>query len=513
MSGYDVTVEPWIPVRMLTGESKKLSLLELFKTAHEIERLDRMNAMQEYSVYRFLALFLTAVYKPYEIGDVTNIFLDNKQIDMQKVDSYIEECRNEGVSFDLFDKKRPFLQSPFDSGYDSEKTIQSIAVLDVTRPFGNDAVHFDHTFIENASMSFDKAIINLLAAQIFCVPETEGKAHRPSNVNSVPPIFFIPKGANLFETLILSLWPEKCMTNIKSVPRDKQNIELWRNTRIVKPEKKVTLINEFDGMIFPARRILLIRDNENDTVLTKCYYRAGLNFIGYDSWNDFYVAYYYDDKKGRQSIKPSFSKELWRNIGTIYGLVHTNKNNQTLSVVGQYEEIMKEQDNSIMSMLSFGVVTNQASYLDIQRGEVKLDTRISQDTEKIEKIKESIQTTEEIAKYLRATLNDIGKKIHNENYTKSNLDSIIHNYYEACEKDFYNFSDKLAVTNTDEQRVLCIDEYKKDIRKNALDCFNKFCDLICSTLDKLMEAEGLKIKFMAGIAKKLNLQSKDHDNE
>ena len=76
MSGYDVTVEPWIPVRMLTGESKKLSLLELFKTAHEIERLDRMNAMQEYSVYRFLALFLTAVYKPYEIGDVTDIFLD-----------------------------------------------------------------------------------------------------------------------------------------------------------------------------------------------------------------------------------------------------------------------------------------------------------------------------------------------------------------------------------------------------------------------------------------------------
>ncbi|MGW5639474.1 type I-E CRISPR-associated protein Cse1/CasA [Streptomyces sp. NPDC003832] len=38
--GFDLRDEPWIPVRLLTGESVRLGLRQLFKQAHEIDDLE-----------------------------------------------------------------------------------------------------------------------------------------------------------------------------------------------------------------------------------------------------------------------------------------------------------------------------------------------------------------------------------------------------------------------------------------------------------------------------------------
>ncbi|MFC8985624.1 type I-E CRISPR-associated protein Cse1/CasA [Streptomyces sp. NPDC057115] len=38
--GFDLRIEPWIPVRLLTGEQTCVGLCELFERAHEIEDVD-----------------------------------------------------------------------------------------------------------------------------------------------------------------------------------------------------------------------------------------------------------------------------------------------------------------------------------------------------------------------------------------------------------------------------------------------------------------------------------------
>ncbi len=486
---YDVTVEPWIPVRMLDGKRKMVSLLELFKEAHEIEQLDRLNAMEEYSVYRFLTLFLMAVYLPEDAIDVEEI-LDYGKIDMLKVDDYLAVCRQEGVSFDLFDEKRPFLQSPYDANYDKDSNIKSIAVLDSTVPSGNNPVHFDHTLEDNAVMPVDKAVRCLLAAQIFCTSAAQGY---PSNVNGAPPLFFIPKGRSLFETLILSLQPVK-----KKKIANKCDLELWRNPRVVVPKEKVEKVSVFYGMLFPSRRIRLI--DEGGTLLKKCYFQQGLNFNGYDSWTDFHVAYYFD-KKGRHSIKPSMAKELWRNLGTVYSLAHQNASaNNVLSVVKQYEEIMVNKDRAEMPMLSFGAVTNQSAYLDLQRGELLLNTGIANSIEKVDTVKDAIKKTEEVADFLaKALIMLVRNIVDRKDYRKSGINQTVHDYYGACEQRFYGFCEALAAAATEEDRQTCVDEWDAFIKKKALIILNQFGDVICSTSKELKAAEKSKIYLLSKI--------------
>ena len=491
---YDVTVEKWIPVRMLNGERKKISLLELFKTAHEIQQLEGLNVMEEYSVYRFLTLFLMAVYLPEDIIDVEDI-LDDGKIDMEKVDKYLDLCRQEGVSFDVFDEQRPFLQSPYDAKYDKDNNIKSIAVLDKTMPSGNNAVHFDHTLESNAIMPVDKAICSLLAAQIFCTAAAQGY---PSNVNGAPPLFFIPKGQNLFETLILSLRPLRM-----SKEPDKNDLELWRNPQVVVPKEKVTKTSVFYGMLFPSRRIRLI--GEEGCLLKRCYYQQGLNFIGYDSWTDFYVAYYFD-KKGRHSLKPSLEKELWRNMGTIYSLAHQDISvNNTLSVVRQYEEIMKNRDKTEMPMLSFGAVTNQSAYIDLQRGEITLNTCIADKIEKVDAVTEAIKKAEEVASYLmKSMILMVRNIVDRKDYRKSDINQAVHDYYGACELRFYEFCGALAVAETEEDRQTCMEEWEMFLKKSAIKFYNQFSDVICTTAKELKAAEKAKSYLLA----KLNMNGR-----
>ena len=38
--GYDLQVEPWIPVLLLSGQRERLGLRDVFKRAHEIDELE-----------------------------------------------------------------------------------------------------------------------------------------------------------------------------------------------------------------------------------------------------------------------------------------------------------------------------------------------------------------------------------------------------------------------------------------------------------------------------------------
>ena len=66
---FDVRTDPWIPVRNLSGEKQVIGLNTLFREAQNLEGFDELDVMEEYSLYRFLSLFLMAAYKP-EIWDV-----------------------------------------------------------------------------------------------------------------------------------------------------------------------------------------------------------------------------------------------------------------------------------------------------------------------------------------------------------------------------------------------------------------------------------------------------------
>ena len=91
---------------------KELSLLETLERAHLLSEIQDPSPMVEYSVYRFLIVFLMDMLRP-EDEEVLEELLDEGQFDRDTIQRYVRQCEQEGVSFDLFNSERPFLQTQY----------------------------------------------------------------------------------------------------------------------------------------------------------------------------------------------------------------------------------------------------------------------------------------------------------------------------------------------------------------------------------------------------------------
>lgn len=107
-ASFQILTQPWIPVKELDGSMKELSLLETLERAHLLSEIQDPSPMVEYSVYRFLIVFLMDMLRP-EDEEVLEELLDEGQFDWDTIQRYVRQCEQEGVSFDLFDSERPFL--------------------------------------------------------------------------------------------------------------------------------------------------------------------------------------------------------------------------------------------------------------------------------------------------------------------------------------------------------------------------------------------------------------------
>jgi CRISPR system Cascade subunit CasA len=470
---FNILTQPWIPVLTLSGVRKELGLLDTLEQAQNLRELDIPNAMDEYSLYRFLILFLMAVYRPRNADDLLYI-LDANCIDRNRLQKYLKICQDEGVSFDIFDEKRPFLQSPFDPRWDTDKNLKSVAELDYTRASGNNPVHFDHTYEKDACMTPAQAARGLLTVQLFCTAGT----HRPSNVYRKPPLFFLIKGKTLLETLVFSMVP---------IPLGQDSpLELWRCTDPVEPEKKVVSTSLLYGMLFPSRRVRLVGNNGQ---VRNVYFQAGLDYVAYDAWTDPHVAYVWrKGKKGekeRHAIDPSDDKEPWRNIGTIT----ENFAEQAPTIFNQYQKNFKDElDRIQMDVMIFGVVTEQYSHLSIQRGELQLDTRITESPEKCHLISEAVKYAENVADYLRKTLNQLCAK--QQQFRKNEIQSVLRSYYSECGKLFdKQLCFQVATADTDDDKQNVASNWGQAVQKVAWSAYDAFCKEVCSNAEWLLRAE------------------------
>lgn len=106
---FDVLDQGWIPVIHRDGSRKLLGIRQTIEQAHELIEISDQSPLIEYSLYRFLGVFLMDALRPEEEEDIEQL-LDAGKFDRERIEAYITLCMSEGVSFDLFDPERPFLQ-------------------------------------------------------------------------------------------------------------------------------------------------------------------------------------------------------------------------------------------------------------------------------------------------------------------------------------------------------------------------------------------------------------------
>lgn len=128
-ASFQILTQPWIPVKELDGSMKELSLLETLERAHLLSEIQDPSPMVEYSVYRFLIVFLMDMLRP-EDEEVLEELLDEGQFDWDTIQRYVRQCEQEGVSFDLFDSERPFLQTRYRADWDRDpKPVSTLVTL------------------------------------------------------------------------------------------------------------------------------------------------------------------------------------------------------------------------------------------------------------------------------------------------------------------------------------------------------------------------------------------------
>lgn len=411
---FNVLDAPWIPVVALNGTKDLLGIRDTLRRAPELKEISVVSPLEEFSVYRFLSVFLMDALRPEDRDNIEEL-LDDGSFDMKQIEEYISLCEEEGVSFDLFDEERPYMQAAYVKEWDKEP--KPISAIDCFLPSGNNHLHFEHGEAEMRTLTMDKAARLLIAIQQFC---TAGAQGYPSGVNASPPYFGVVKGERLFETLVYSLLPVQMI----DIPFDEPAV-IWRSNAAIVPKKAVGQTSWLRGMLFPARRVSLIL-SQGGTAVTGVYLAQGENFVNKETWTDPYVTYRMLDN-GRIPLRPKGEKPVWRSL---YEIAGRDGRSQFLQ---QYLDIA---DQPYAHITMYGVETNQASYLNIMRHDIRFRKELMERDEMVELLKRCVVVAERLARKLRHCLRD------DNIVPESVANDAVNVFYGKCESSFWNLCEE-----------------------------------------------------------------------
>ncbi len=229
--GFDLRVEPWIAVRLLTGEPARVGLWESFQRAHEIEDLEIPVPPAAAGLLRILAPIAARIATdggdrlddPDVAEDIDDWFglrervLKAGRFQPQAVDAYFDR-EDLADRFDLFHPVRPFLQDPRLRAECVDGTgapnPSGVNKLVMGRPTGvNGAVLFGH-FADIAPVPVPAAEAAWhLIAQLYYGPSGQCTprritGERAGSGDAAPlrkSVSYFPWGTDLFTTLVLAV--------------------------------------------------------------------------------------------------------------------------------------------------------------------------------------------------------------------------------------------------------------------------------------------------------------------
>lgn len=388
---YDVLTQPWIAVQTLSGTSENVGMMRFFENAHSYKEIVYDSPLEVYAVQRMLIAFLMDAYSLERSRDRKNL-LQSGRFDMQIIEKYIEKCRTEGVTFDLFDEKRPFMQAAFDPELDEGK-IKPAANLFHSVPHGNNHIHFDHLVESEHTYSADKCFRGLLAAQLFAVHMTQDY---PSSVNDTPCYYVLIDGSNLFERMVLNMLSKaECTSMVWNDPP-----VAWRDTSKIVPKSEYADVSVLSGMTWQPRRVTFIPDN--DGTVHDVYWQQGRSFHPNGRWKDPHVSFKIG-KKGAYTLKPEAGRDLWRDVGA-FVLSQDDKDCVPATVIKSMANIYPS--DGIAVLLFYGVKTSNAKIEGWNSDSLNIPIEVMQSWEKGDRLRNDMLFIEEVAKEVHKTVKE-----------------------------------------------------------------------------------------------------------
>jgi hypothetical protein len=280
---YNLLEEKWLPVLWKNGNTNRVDIIEALTQADRIRQIAANNPMDRVAILRFLLVLL--------------YWCKGNPPDKIPDDSFppewFEKLKDNKDSFDLLGKGKRFYQDH------TAKRKRAVTDLIQEIPAGNNFWHFRHSTDKKNGLCPSCCAMGLLRLPLFSVSGLSGpgEPNLMAGINGVPPVYIVPWGNSLFNTLTAN-WV--ACTNIGEPS--------WVQPRISQIQNEdVPLLT---GLTLLPRRVLLhypvkepaicISCAENTALILTCEFQTAGKKEN-QKWNDPHVIYL--DGKTRKTLR------------------------------------------------------------------------------------------------------------------------------------------------------------------------------------------------------------------
>lgn len=358
---FNLWNEPWIGVENLTGQVETLSVQGALTAAQEYRSLSDPSPLTVVGIHRLLVAVLQFIYKPQHNSDLRAIWRSGAFSDPM-IDAF---GHTYAERFDLFSETEPFFQSA-DIPLAPGKDVKSVAYLSEEIPSGTAVTHFRHG--ADAECLFCPACCARGLVVIPAFATSGGSGIKPS-INGVPPLYIIPGGRTLFESLAASLTVPVFQPRVAS--RTQDNV-WWGREPLVQRGMEALDVGYLHSLTFAARRVRL-HPQFVDMPCTRCGAKSlwGVGRISFEMgeqrpkdapfWFDPFAAYRISEDKPRP-IRPEEGKAAWREFAAMF-LIHSLANSDSTqskrpSVLDQIAALELDLDQAACQFRCVGLRTD-----------------------------------------------------------------------------------------------------------------------------------------------------------
>lgn len=317
---FNLWHQPWIRVTSVRdGSTTEVSIADCLNRAHEFSALYSDSPLVVAGIHRLLAAVAQAIHDPREVTDLA-VLLTVGRFTPEGIARFGDRYAHR---FDLFSPAMPFLQTGDASLHpakgDKPKTV---AYLLPEAPAGTAVTHFRHLYDKEYHLCPPCAAGGLVTLPAFAT--SGGRGMKPS-INGVPPLYVLPAGPTLFETLALSLIVPSFQPQVAAA----NDTPIWATDGRIMRGTEVESVGYLQSLTFPARRVRLHPDHTvsqcsrcgraGDTFISTMVFEMGQNRPkGAPSWFDPFAAYTLRGNDPPSPIRLVEGKAPWREYGALF---------------------------------------------------------------------------------------------------------------------------------------------------------------------------------------------------
>ncbi len=317
---FNLWYEPWITVETREGTTMEVSISEALRSAHVYRGLVEPSPLVVVGIHRLLTAILQDIYDPQTPTDLKAL-CRAEAFDEGRLTAFGDEF---ATRFDLFSEKAPFYQSAdlplFPDPRDKTWPASSIAP---ELPKGTEVTHYRHGAEDESLFCPACCVGGLLHLSAFAT--SGGPGIKPS-INGVPPIYVLPMGETLLQSLTRSLvTPGYQPTACDDAKRD----YWWRREPLVGKKDELKTVGYGGSLTFVPRRMRLhplvahkpcTRCGRSMTwgVYTMVFEMGESRPKDAPFWFDPFASYRLRDEKTPLPVRPRDGRALWRDFGELF---------------------------------------------------------------------------------------------------------------------------------------------------------------------------------------------------